>query len=214
MGGRNINDVYMIFEPWAPRTLHSLMASRESRDILLRAFHQGAQGVRYAHSCAIIHRDLKPSNILVAQRNPLRVVISDFGHATTDLNSQDHMKGTISYLPPEIIQLKKKSWDRRSHSSDSTLRWSAKSDVFSYALVGFELLHENFQRPVDGIDKVVHNHLLTTLQNSRTAVDEVLEHMLAWSSDARPEMREVLLEPCWSNPETPFTAAKRHFPGC
>jgi hypothetical protein len=51
------------------------------------------------------------------------------------------------------------------------------------------------------MDNVVHKGLLATLQKSRTAADEVLEHMLAWDCILRPEMREVLLKPCWSEPE-------------
>ncbi|KIW22054.1 uncharacterized protein PV07_12546 [Cladophialophora immunda] len=213
MGNRRINDVYMIFEPWAPRTLHALMASQVSPSIRWRAFHQGAQGIRYFHSFGVIHRDLKFGNILVVQLDPLRVVITDFGHATTFTNSQDHMKGTISYLPPEIIELKEKSNDPKRTPPDPALRWSCKSDVYSYGLVGWALRHGYFKRPVDGIDKIVHKGLLATLQNSRTAADEVLEDMLAWDSDSRLEMREVLLKPCWSEPETPCIEKKRIFPG-
>lgn len=219
MGRRNINDVYIILEPWAPQTFRSLMAPQEGRHIRVKAFHQGAQGVRYIHHREVIHRDLKLTNLLVARRNPLRVVVADFAHATTATDSQDHMKGTISYLPPEIVQLKererlaKQSQDPRSHSSESTLHWGRASDVYSYGLIGYELLIGSFKRPLHGINESLHKQLLTTLQDLRTPLAEILLRMLAWTPQLRPEMREVLLDPCWSDPETPFTAAKRYFPG-
>lgn len=217
MGKRRINDVYMICDPWAPQTLVSLMAADVSRTTRVQAYHQGAQGVRYNHSRGMIHRDLKPANILVARRDPLHVVISDFGHATTAPDSQDYMKGTIVYLPPEIIQLKRLSKDRLTKDGTSNslpnLHWSDKSDVFSYGVVGFELLHEACPRSLEGIDEDVQRRLLETLRKSRTEIDGVLEDMLAWAPDSRPEMRQVLLRPCWSDPETPFTAKKRFFPG-
>lgn len=177
-----------------------------------RAFHQGAQGVRYFHSFGIIHRDLKLSNILVAQLNPLRVVVTDFGHATTATNSQDHMKGTVSYLPPEILELKERSKDPKVSSTNLTLYWSCKSEVYSYGLVGRELLRGYFKRPKTGVNKTLHDDLLKTLRESRTELGGIVENMLAWTPASRPKMQDVLLNPCWSEPETPFTSKKRLFP--
>ena len=211
MGDRHVNDLYLILEPWAPRTLRSLIASQENSLIRQRAFHQGAQGLRHCHSLHIVHRDLKLDNVLVARLNPLLIVVTDFGHTTTAENSRDHMKGTISYLPPEIIKLKEKSRASEAISLEPTLHWSSKSDVYSYALIGVELLHGYFKRPKNGIDQISHNGLLATLRKAKTAIDEVLEEMLAWDPNVRPEMREVLLNSCWLEPETPFTAKKRNF---
>ncbi|KAJ9608542.1 hypothetical protein H2200_007530 [Cladophialophora chaetospira] len=212
MGNRYVNDIYLILEHWAPRTLVSLMDSQEDPSVRRQAFHQGAQGIRHIHSLHVIHRDIKPSNILVVRLNPLLVVIADFGHATTTKKSRDHMKGTISYLPPEIIELKQKSKDRKAISPDSKLHWSSRSDVYSYGLVGVELLHGYSKRPKTRIDRISHNSLLATLRLHNTAMDEILEGMLAWDPGLRPEMRDVLLKACWSELETPSSAKKRHFP--
>jgi serine/threonine protein kinase len=213
MGSRKINDVFMVIDPWAPKTLHALMASHVSPSERWRAFHQGAQGIRHFHSLGIIHRDLKFGNILVVQLHPLRVVITDFGHATISTNSQDHLKGTISYLPPEIIELKERSKDPNRIPPSPTIHWTYKSDVYSYGLVGWALRHGYLSRSVDGIGKILHKDLLAPLLESRTIADEVLANMLAWDCDSRPEMREVLLKPCWSEPETPYIEKKRFFPG-
>lgn len=216
MGNKSINDVYIVLEPWAPKTFKKLLGSKEGRHVREKAYHQGAQGLRYIHSCGIIHRDIKPANLLIARMNPLRVVVADFGHSTTAVGSLDHMKGTISYLPPEIMQLKMMakppvSKDSKLQPMDPVLCWTTASDVHSYGIVGYELFHGNFMRPRHHIDELVHNHLVSTLRKSRTALDEILERMLAWDPTTRPGMREVLLNPFWDEPETPFSAAKRPF---
>ncbi|KIW41569.1 uncharacterized protein PV06_07118 [Exophiala oligosperma] len=212
MGNKKINDIYMFFEPWAPDILEVLTKPQVSRSVRWRAFHQGAQGIRYLHSLGIIHRDLKMGNILVVRSDPLRVVIADFGHATTCTNSQDHMKGTIVFLAPEIIELKRRSRDTNPFSPDPTLHWSCKSDVYSYGLVGWTLLHGKPNLPLNGIDKVAHQHLLATLGKSSTAAGDVLARMLAWDAESRLGMRELLLASCWSESETTCHEKKRQFP--
>lgn len=52
-----------------------------------------------------MHRDIQLENI-IASTEPLRGVIIDFGAAAWNPTSNDHLKGTIRYLAPEIIGLK------------------------------------------------------------------------------------------------------------
>lgn len=40
---------------------------------------QCATGIAHLHSCGVIHRDIRCSNMLVASKDPLRVVVADFG---------------------------------------------------------------------------------------------------------------------------------------
>jgi hypothetical protein len=42
---------------------------------------------------------------IVTSAEPLREVIADFGAATRSPTSNDHLKGTIRYLAPEIMGL-------------------------------------------------------------------------------------------------------------
>jgi len=53
-----------------------------------------------------MHRDIKPGNLAVVSRKPLSAILLDFGAATLDQQSSDHMAGTIPYLAPEVIALK------------------------------------------------------------------------------------------------------------
>lgn len=74
------------------------------------AMWQVIQGIVYLHSRNIVHRDIKLENVLVAQRNPLWLQLTDFGFANfvdpaseganRDLNS---LVGTGSYMAPEVI---------------------------------------------------------------------------------------------------------------
>jgi serine/threonine protein kinase len=53
------------------------LACRLCVDILLQA----ADGLSYLHSLGVIHRDVRGDNVLIASKDPLRVVLSDFGLA-------------------------------------------------------------------------------------------------------------------------------------
>lgn len=56
---------------------------------LVSASCQMLLGLRHLHRPGVVHRDLKPRNLLVADRDPVTILISDFGFlkvaTTTDL---------------------------------------------------------------------------------------------------------------------------------
>ena len=65
------------------------------------------EGLDYLHSLAprIIHRDIKPENILVRHREPMEVVLADFGLARLIEQSNDRHSGshTAGYGAPEAV---------------------------------------------------------------------------------------------------------------
>ncbi|XP_024385704.1 uncharacterized protein [Physcomitrium patens] len=91
-----------------------------------------AQGLAYLHNeslgSSIVHRDLKPANILLDEGYEAK--LGDFGlaavvplkatHATTEV-----LAGTIGFIAPEYHQ---------------TMRYSQKSDVFSFGVVIAQLV--------------------------------------------------------------------------
>lgn len=96
------------------------------------AIWQIITGIHYLHEHNIVHRDIKLENILVAQKSPLRLQLTDFGFANyvdpssdapaRDLNS---LVGTGSYMAPEVI-------DGSGHGTPV--------DVFAAGVVMFRLL--------------------------------------------------------------------------
>ena len=221
MGSTTINDVWMILDPWAPRTLDDFIALRESGPSVTRVLHQVAQALRHVHSLDIIHRDIKPGNFLLDHNEPPMVKLTDFGHSTRSRTSKDHTKGTIAYHAPEISALKlkeKKNKDEgnkdkgEKNQEDKETNggvWSQRSDAFSLGILAYELLHGRFERPDFHIDKKLHESLVQTLQESSTVLSDLTHTMISWNPDDRPTLRQVLLQQFWPDPETPFPDNKR-----
>jgi len=102
--------------------LHTNTASFEAR---LELFVQMLDALNYLHRHGMLHRDLKPANVLVDSDGVVKVL--DFGLAIRQKGQEqsDHISGTLTYLPPEILQ--------------SSAPASIGSDLFAAGIIGFEL---------------------------------------------------------------------------
>lgn len=130
-----------------------------------------------------MHRDIKLDNIGIVESKPPRAVILDFGHATPNQESSNHMRGTVRYLAPEVIALKK---DSKSPPYDKG------ADVWALGICVFELLwghlipwqqvDENgyrwFHEELDSIQKTVAGEHITLLDN-------VIRSTAAWERENR-----------------------------
>lgn len=82
-----------------------------------------ADGMRYMHEMKVIHRDLKSSNVLFGKDDQPK--ICDFGLSREEVKLDNSFAGTIAYMSPEMIR------------SETV---SASSDVYSFAIIFWELL--------------------------------------------------------------------------
>jgi serine/threonine protein kinase len=142
-----------------------------------------------------MHRDIKLDNVLGSVQ-PLQAVIIDFGQATWDRASSDHMKGTIRYLAPEIMALK-------HMTAPANATYSQSADVWSMGLTIFEFicrfkLNQNF------ITSSAHRNIMRQDHwNKQHAPDQevqnifdLLKQMLAWEPAERISAKEAL---DWTN---------------
>ena len=69
-------------------------------------YQQALLGLAHLHGRGVTHRDLKPANILVAQLNPLHIVLSDFGVSKAVGNDEMMLSfcGTALYNAPEVLR--------------------------------------------------------------------------------------------------------------
>jgi serine/threonine protein kinase len=136
---------YIAMEYVDGQTLRQMLAQRPLRlKEALQYAVQIAMALAAAHDVGILHRDIKPGNIMITRKNVIKVV--DFGLAygfdlpkstleqdlsTTTLdadlmpNRLEHVAGTVDYMSPEQSQ---------------GLRVDARSDIFSFGIVLYEML--------------------------------------------------------------------------
>lgn len=132
--GRQDDLCYLVMELMDGTTLDKIIkGAKPKRDMRqkLEILIQVARALHHGHQRGIIHRDIKPSNIMALSNGQTKVM--DFGVATISDESNikvteetiESVGGTPYYMSPEQI---------------NKVKVDAKSDLFSLAVVAYELL--------------------------------------------------------------------------
>jgi non-specific serine/threonine protein kinase len=133
-------------------TIHEVEEAEDGQIVLVMAYYEGEtlacrivrgrleleaaveitrkilSGLKHAHERGVVHRDIKPSNVILTASGEVKIV--DFGLAklagnTECLTETDALLGTISYLPPELVQ---------------GLETDHRGDLWSSGVVFYEML--------------------------------------------------------------------------
>lgn len=194
--------------------LDQLKRRRYSMEQALKWLSQLASGMDYLHSHGIIHRDLKPENVLLQDGN---IKIADFGlfrmledsrpsaptsecdftscpiwfdTIQTSEREPTTMTGTPLYMAPELHELNSTPW------------MTTKVDVFSFAIIAFELLarrraYANFESlSTAQICKSVLTRALRPSLPKRWApeIKSLLQRAWAQNPEDRPSFSELAVE--------------------
>eukprot|EP01080_Neovahlkampfia_damariscottae_P005421 gene5421-9234_t len=141
-------NLYIQMQLCLPETLESYLWSNErvndnfiNLNEILYYLKQILEGLNHIHKKGYIHRDLKPSNIFILSNGTLK--IGDFGLTTKiELNSKKDKNqkrstgvGTFTYSSPEQLNY------HQSNLKDIKEHYNEKSDIFSFGIIFFEMLH-------------------------------------------------------------------------
>jgi serine/threonine protein kinase len=152
-----------------------------------------AIGMAYLHKEGVLHRDLKSQNVLLTHE--WRCKIADFGISksealktiatTSTMHGGAGISGTFPFTAPEAFS--------------SRTRFTAKCDVYSYAIVLWEIWDRG--KPWDGLDlpEIVH---AICINRERPKVPDLMPVDLselmcrAWSHDAaaRPDFKDIVTQ--------------------
>ena len=133
--GRANGRLYVVLEYVPGGNLKGLMTpgAPAPPDLVREVLAQLVAGLERLHGAGIEHQDLKPGNVLVRSRQPLDLVLADFGVATqtSETVRATRLGGmTWAYAPPEAFALRRE---------ELTL-WRHKYDTWSLGVIVVELL--------------------------------------------------------------------------
>jgi serine/threonine protein kinase len=163
----------------------------------------------YLHHSRITHRDIKPDNILIAEQNPLKVKLSDFGLSKVVKHDDTFLKtfcGTLLYCAPEVFPdygttkgTKRRRGAKQYHSYSSTVDIWSFGGVLWYALCK----EPPFKGIADATGEAMYNNIIATPLDPRplqragisdTCID-LLTRMLLVDPALRPTARDCLKHP-------------------
>ncbi|EFC48302.1 predicted protein [Naegleria gruberi] len=153
---------------YVPHALNSIIykirrGQKMSLDLKIQIIYNVSQGLEHCHtrSPPVIHRDIKSANILLDVKSEEENIISevtevkicDFGLSTKADRAETKVIGTPHYMAPELFTLRNMYTDLfvnddededeiTDGSFDDSVDYDTSSDVYSLAIVMWELFFE------------------------------------------------------------------------
>ncbi len=157
-----------------------------NEDIVVSIGIDIASALSYCHKQNILHRDIKPDNILVTEDRKFK--LGDFGLAreTNASLTAASIKGTLSYIAPEVIA-------GRSYNN--------RADIYSLGLVLYYLMNHN-RAPFLNLDK----QLINSEERENAFAQRISGSALPAPADASPEFSDIILRACQFNPDNRYTS--------
>lgn len=153
-----------------------------------------ATGMRQLHSHGILHRNLRSTNVLVCSSTTPSLLTEDiednsFHCKVFGFESSVGVKGTTFWMAPEILL------DIHEGSNDGT-SITKKSDVYSYAIVCYEILTGRVP-PREGFttaykDRVLRGHRPKLPKNVDGWLRKLIESCWLPDPSRRPEFDEIV----------------------
>lgn len=148
---------YEVMEYCAEGSLRNLLEAGALPPLTLRQVaSELAEALAALHDCGLIHRDLKPENVLVRRREPLDLVLTDFGIASVTEATQlfTGLARTVRYGAPETL----------SGVLDRAADWWSLGMILMEAVTG--------EHPYAGLSEPVVTHRLATATVDVSAVTD------------------------------------------
>lgn len=143
------------------------------------------KALAFLYAEGYMYRDIKAENIL-ASNSPLKAIIIDFGYATWERTSKDHLKGTIRYLAPKIIALKEKT-------APFNTTYDVSANIWGIGLTAYELIYSSRVKFGRILRKIYNKELLPKIATSQIySIDSpgnwasaLIREMLYWDPRSR-----------------------------
>jgi hypothetical protein len=149
---------------------------------VLRWGRQIAAAIAHAHEHQVLHCDLKPANIVITADGRAKVLDFGISRATFEAeDSQEPVRGTVPYMPPEQLLWK---------------QFSPAGDIYSLGVTLFEFL--TGQLPFDGEGKALRLRIVAAPPPSATEL----------VPDVPPELQKVLEKAMAKAPDQRFRSAR------
>ncbi|CAN1269045.1 Mitogen-activated protein kinase kinase kinase 1 [Linum perenne] len=199
------SNLYIFLELVTKGSLMSLYQRYDLRDSQVSAYtRQILHGLKYLHDRNVVHRDIKCANILVDANGSVK--LADFGLAkATKLNDVKSMKGTASWMAPEVVNRKNQGY-------------GLPADIWSLGCTVLEMLTHRIPysdlEPMQALFRIGRGVPPTVPESLSEDARDFIVQCLQVKADGRPTAARLLDHPFVQRPlqTSSLGSASPHLP--